>query len=333
VGRGDGVALAADTPSPARLEFNVPDELAGKRLDRALAALVPDMSRSQIQRLITAGHVTLNDVVVEKSSATVAIGQRIQLEPPTEEPRGEPRPQPLDLEILHEDEDLVVINKPPGLVVHAGAGQHETTLVNGLLHRYGDSLSRCGGKDRPGIVHRLDKGTSGVIAVARNDAAHAALTKQFAERTIEKEYTAIVYGCPKELCGEIDLPLGRDRADRTKMSSRTDRPRDAFSRWEVAEDLPGFAIMRVFPKTGRTHQVRAHLAAIHHPCVGDDKYVGAQWKSIPDAGVRKRVRIFARPALHAFQLGLSHPRNGERMVFCAPLPRDLENLLDVLRRA
>jgi 23S rRNA pseudouridine1911/1915/1917 synthase len=302
------------------------------RLDRALATLVPDMSRSKIQRLVVDGHVMVSGEPASKSSLPVEADQQIVVEVPPAVESEEPRPQALELTILHQDDDLVVIDKPAGLVVHAGAGEHQATLVNGLLHRYGNTLSRCGGAERPGIVHRLDKGTSGTIAIARNDAAHDALAGQFAARTVEKEYAAIVYGCPKEHSGEIDVPLGRDRTDRTKISPHTDRPRDAWTRWEVAEDLTGFAWMSVFPKTGRTHQVRAHLASIHHPCVGDDKYVGAQWKSVPHGAVRTAVRGFARPALHAHRLRLDHPSSGDRVEFVAPFPDDFEALLTALRR-
>lgn len=303
------------------------------RLDRALATLVPDISRSKIQRLVADGQVMVSGASAPKSSMPVEAGQQIVLVVPPVVELPQPRPQALELTILHEDDDLVVIDKPAGLVVHAGAGEHLATLVNGLLHRYGDRLSRRGGAERPGIVHRLDKGTSGAIAIARNDAAHDALAGQFAARTVEKEYAAVVYGCPEGRCGEIDLPLGRDRTDRTKISPHTDRPRDAWTRWEVADDFAGFALMSVFPKTGRTHQVRAHLASIHHPCVGDEKYVGAQWKSVPDAAVRKAVRGFTRPALHAHRLRLDHPRSGDRMEFVASFPDDFEALLAALRRS
>ena len=310
----------------------VADDLAGQRLDRALAALLPDLSRSKIQRLIAKGCVDIDDARATKASMSVEEGQQITVSLPDNVPKSVPRPQALDLELVHEDDDLVVVNKPAGLVVHGGAGDHEATLVNGLLHRYGDTLSRRGGAERPGIVHRLDKGTSGIIAIARHDDAHAALADQFAARTVEKEYAAVTYGCPRESSGEVDLAIGRDRADRTKISPNTDRPRPASTRWEVAEDLGGFALLRVFPKTGRTHQVRAHLTAIHHPCVGDPKYVGAQWKSVPDPGVRKAVRNFGRPALHAHCLRLDHPRTGERLEFAAALPEELEELLRTLRR-
>ena len=311
----------------------VPDHLARQRIDRVLATLLPDLSRSKIQRLIANGHVVIDAVPAAKPSLSVESGQQITVFLPRKTPADEPRPQALDLDVIYEDDDLAVINKPSGLVVHGGAGQHEETLVNGLLHRYGKTLSQCGGSDRPGIVHRLDKGTSGIMALARNDKAHAALAHQFAARTVEKQYAAVVYGCPRASSGEIDLAIGRDRNNRTKISSNTDRPRDAFTRWEFVEDLGGFALLNVWPKTGRMHQVRAHLEAIHHACIGDLKYVGAQWKSVPDGQARRAIRDFPRPGLHSSRLHLDHPISGVRLEFIAPLPSDLEELLRTLRRA
>ena len=311
----------------------VPDHLARQRIDRVLATLLPDLSRSKIQRLIANGHVVIDAVPAAKPSLSVESGQQITVFLPRKTPADEPRPQALDLDVIYEDDDLAVINKPAGLVVHRGAGQHEETLVNGLLHRYGKTLSQCGGSDRPGIVHRLDKGTSGIMALARHDKAHAALAHQFAARTVEKQYAAVVYGCPRASSGEIDLAIGRDRNNRTKISSNTDRPRDAFTRWEFVEDLGGFALLNVWPKTGRMHQVRAHLEAIHHACIGDLKYVGAQWKSVPDGQARRAIRDFTRPGLHSSRLHLDHPISGVRLEFIAPLPSDLEELLRTLRRA
>ena len=311
----------------------VPDHLTHQRIDRVLATLLPDLSRSKIQRLIANGHVVIDAVPAAKPSLSVESGQQITVFLPRKTPADEPRPQALDLDVIYEDDDLAVINKPSGLVVHGGAGQHEETLVNGLLHRYGKTLSQCGGSDRPGIVHRLDKGTSGIMALARHDKAHAALAHQFAARTVEKQYAAVVYGCPRESSGEIDLAIGRDRNNRTKISSNTDRPRDAFTRWEFVEDLGGFALLNVWPKTGRMHQVRAHLEAIHHACIGDLKYVGAQWKSVSDGQARRAIRDFTRPGLHSSRLHLDHPISGVRLEFIAPLPSDLEELLRTLRRA
>ncbi len=313
--------------------MTIPDELAGQRLDRALARLLPDLGRSAIRRMIDAGQVAVDGVVLSKPSAVAVAGATAVLQPLPTPPKDTARPQDIDLEVIHEDDDLVVVNKPAGLVVHAGAGYHGRTLVNALLYRYGSTLSRAGGDERPGIVHRLDKGTSGLIAVARNDATHDALVRQFADRTVEKEYAAIVYGSPAEAGGTVDVPIGRDRTDRTKISPRTDRPREAITRWELAEDLDGFALLRAWPKTGRTHQIRVHLAVLNHPCVGDERYAGSRWKNERDAGRKQAAQSFDHPALHARRLRLEHPRSGARLEFAAPLPADLEALLSALRRA
>jgi 23S rRNA pseudouridine1911/1915/1917 synthase len=319
--------------SPDPLRVTIPEELDGERLDRALASLLPGLGRSAIRRLIDAGHVLVDGSPAAKASMAASGGSTVIVRPQPAPPADEPRPQAIDLVVVYEDDDLVVVNKPAGLVVHSGAGFHGETLVNALLFRYGSALSRQGGAERPGIVHRLDKGTSGVIAVARSDATHDALVRQFQARTVEKEYAAIVFGSPAQNAGVVDLPIGRDRTDRTKISANTDRPREASTRWQLDEDLDGFALLRAWPKTGRTHQIRVHLASIHHPCVGDARYAGARWKNEPDAVRRRAARDFARPALHALRLSLDHPRTGERMVFSAPLPDDLESLLSTLRGA
>ena len=327
--------LAATSPDspPRRLEATVPEDLAGQRLDRALAALFGELSRARIQRLVAAGEVEIDGRHAGKSSLAVEAGQVLCLRLPAAAGDQGPRPQAIPLDVLYEDDEVVVVDKPAGLVVHAGAGSHGATLVNALLHRYGDGLSRVGGDDRPGIVHRLDKGTSGVLVIARTDAAHRALARQFKVRTIEKEYLAIVYGCPAAAEGAIDLPLGRDRKDRTKISGRTDRPRAAQTRWVRDEDLGDFALLRVLPRTGRTHQIRAHLAAIQHPCLGDAKYAGARWRGIADPRLRESIKGLDRPALHAGALRFRHPTGGERVEVVAPLPEDLESLLVALRRA
>ncbi len=291
-----------------------------------------DLSRTKVQRLIVRGSVTVDGRTGLKASFPVEPGQELVVQLPREEPTPAPQPRAVDFEIIHEDEHMVIINKPAGLVVHAGAGDHDVTLVNGLLHLYGESLSSVAGTERPGIVHRLDMGTSGVMAVARTDAAHEALSDQFAARTVDKEYSALVYGCPRETSGEVDLAVGRDRSDRTKISADTDRPRDARTAWDFAEDFGGLALLNVRPHTGRTHQVRVHLAAIHHPCVGDPKYAGAQWRGIPDGARRALIREFGRPALHSRRLRLDHPVSGERLEFEATLPNDFAALLEALRR-
>lgn len=319
-------------PAARVRDVEIPEELDGERIDKALAELLPELSRSKIQRCIDSGRVRADGDIVDKSSRPALTAQRvrIRLPEPDEGPRLVARPIPL--EILYEDDRLAIVNKEPGRVVHPGPGHPDDTLVNGLLHRYGERLSSVGGPVRPGIVHRLDKGTSGVLVVARTDEAHRKLARQFAERTVEKEYDALVYGRPDAPEGTIDVPLGRDRDDRTRISPRTDRPRRAVTRWVRAEDFPEVSRVVVRPETGRTHQVRVHLAHIHHPCVGDDRYGGPQWKGIQQPRIRAALKALGRPALHARSLAFCHPRTGERVEFTAPLPDDLERLITELRR-
>jgi len=311
--------------------FQISEESDAERLDRALASFLPEISRTKIQRLIRDGAVRVDGIVATKASQPVEGGQTIELQVPEDAPPVLPRPEPIPLEILYEDDRLVVIDKAAGLVVHPGAGHVDGTLVSALMHRYGESLSDIGGPERPGLVHRLDKGTSGVLVIARDNEAHEALSRQFAERTVEKEYDAFVYGIPRDKAGIIDRTIGRDRSDRTKISTDTDRPREAVSRWQRHEDFPGFSWLRVRTHTGRMHQVRAHLTAIRHPCIGDTKYAGLQWKGVPDRQVREAVRKFPRAGLHARRLCIDHPGTGERLELTAPLPVDLEELLELLR--
>lgn len=319
----------AGTESSER-RVRVPAEADGERVDKVLAGLLEGVSRSRIQRLIDAGRVRIDGLRAEKSSQAVEVGQElaVRLDDETESP---PEPQDLPLTVLYEDDRIAVVEKPAGMVVHPGAGHPDGTLVNALLHRYRDRLSSVGGELRPGIVHRLDKGTSGVMVVARTDPAHRSLADQFATRTVEKEYEALVYGHPEDHDGVVDVPLGRDRNDRTKTSPLTDTPRRAVTRWKRVEDFPGFSLLRIWPRTGRTHQIRAHLAHLGHPCAADRRYGGKQWKGVPNRVVRDAVRRFGRPALHARRLAFRHPTTGERLEFEAPRPDDLDRLLELLR--
>jgi 23S rRNA pseudouridine1911/1915/1917 synthase len=265
-----------------------------------------------------------------RASARVRTGQAVVVEVP-DPVAALPRPEDIPLRVLHEDAHLLVLDKPPGLVVHPGAGRASGTLVNALLHHVGD-LSGVGGVLRPGIVHRLDKGTSGAMVVAKDDGTHHALAFQFAGRTVEKQYLAVVHGAPRRAHGTIEAPIGRDPVHRQKMSVRAPRARPARSSWQVEEQLDGAALVRVRIHTGRTHQVRVHLASIGHPLVGDATYGGGREPSSRTATAREAIRDFPRPALHAAVLVFDHPQTRERVRFEAPLPADLQALCDRLRR-
>jgi 23S rRNA pseudouridine1911/1915/1917 synthase len=303
------------------LILTVEPEHAGVRLDKYLADAVAGLTRSQAQRLIDAGHVVV-DGREAKANLAVRPGDTVHVELP-EPVAGSAAAEDIPIPILYEDSDLVVVDKPAGMVVHPAAGHSSGTLVNALLHHV-DDLSGIGGELRPGIVHRLDKGTSGVMVVAKHDAAHEALASQFHDRRVDKEYAALVWGVV-QAGRRIDLPIGRDPADRQKMSARSRRARSAVSRITRARHLRGVTLCHVAIHTGRTHQIRVHLSAIGHPVVGDATYGGLRARVAQD--LRPVLRL-ARPFLHAARLAFTHPADGRPMAFEAPLPADLQAVLD-----
>lgn len=300
---------------------------AGQRLDAWLARRLPDLSRSRIQALITAGRVLLDDRPA-RPSARLRESQSVALEVPAPV-AAEPVPEDIHLEVVYEDSSLLVVDKPAGLAVHPGAGRATGTLVNALLHHVRD-LSGVGGVLRPGIVHRLDRGTSGLLVVAKNDSAHVALARQFAGRTVEKEYLAIVVGVPRAREGTVSAPIGRDPIHRQRMSVRATRTREARSTYRVLEAFPGASLLRVRIHTGRTHQIRVHLASIGHPVAGDATYGGTSPTS-RDAATRAVLAQLKRPALHSARLAFDHPVEGKRCTFESPLPADVELVLARLR--
>ena len=305
-----------------RLE--VEEEHDGLRLDNFLTSLLPDLSRSQIQRLIKDGRVKGPAGAVRASTA-VHQGQTYQIDIPAPGPTA-PAPEALPLLIVYQDPDVVVLDKPAGMVVHPAAGHSSGTLVNALLHHITD-LSGVGGELRPGIVHRLDRGTSGLMVVAKNDRAHQELSRQFADREIEKEYVALVWGVV-QAGRRIDAAIGRDPHHRQKMSTRARRARSAVTRVTAAEHLKGVSLIKVAIATGRTHQIRVHLSAIGHPIVGDAVYGGIHRRTQPNLRVVMRLE---RPFLHAARLAFTHPADGRRVEFESPLPPDLQAVLDGIR--
>ena len=303
-------------------ELDVPADYDGQRLDRVLVAMLADHSRSQLQRLIGEGCVRVRGAVVTKPNTVVHSGDRIDVELPAPQP-SDLSPEALDIDILFQDADIAVLNKPQGMVVHPGAGHASGTLVNALLHHMTD-LSGIGGELRPGIVHRLDRGTSGVMVVAKNDAAHQELARQFHDREIEKEYIALVWGVV-QAGRRIDAAIGRDPANRQKMSARAKHAREAVTRITRAHHLPGVTLCQVAIHSGRTHQIRVHLSAIGHPIVGDALYGGVHRRV---AGDIRAVQRLERPFLHAARLAFNHPRDGRRLEFIAPLADDLAAVLN-----
>lgn len=305
-----------------------PDD-ADKRLDVFLAERFAGRSRSALQRLVREGRVEI-DGVGARPSSTLRGGETIAVRFPPPPP-DELVPEPIPLDVLHDDDDLLVVNKPAGMVVHPGAGLDTGTLVHALIAR-DRKLSGIGGPKRPGIIHRLDRGTSGLLVVARTDRAHLDLTGQFRDREVEKLYRALVWGRMKESESTIDRAIGRDPVHRRKMSVRSPRARRAVTHWRVLRDMPGFALLDVRPETGRTHQIRVHLQHVGHPVVGDTRYAGTVWKGVQDPVRRNALKGFDRLALHAFRLSFRHPSSGETVRFEAPMPDDFRALLEVLER-
>ena len=312
-----------------RLQFTFSGEQP-ERLDRFLAGALEGCSRTQAQRLIAEGLVLVNGSEA-KASRQLQGGESIVAVVPPPRPL-EAAPERIPLSVLFEDEHIIAVDKPAGMVVHPAPGHPDGTLVNALL-AHCDDLSGIGGMLRPGIVHRLDVGTSGVLVVAKSDEAHLGLARQFKERTVGKIYLAVAYGRPDPREGEINAALGRDRKNRKKISTATDRPRHAITRFRTEEDLDCFSLLSLELLTGRTHQVRAHLAHIGHPIVGDNLYAGGRWRGISDPALRKVARSFPRPALHARSLRICHPVTGEEILLQAPLPPDMKQLINTLRSA
>ncbi len=309
----------------------VPAEFDGQRLDRVLVSLLGDYSRSQIQRLISDHQVDIQRdgpkgprSQAAKPNLVVREGDRVSIALPEATP-STVSSEALPLDIVYQDSDLAVVNKPAGMVVHPSAGHASGTIVNALLHHLTD-LSGVGGELRPGIVHRLDRDTSGLMVVAKNDAAHQELARQFHDREVEKEYIALVWGVV-QAGRRIEAAIGRDPSNRLKMSTRASRARHAVTRITRAHHMPGLTLCQVAILTGRTHQIRVHLRAIGHPIVGDSTYGGVH-RRVP--GDIRAVQRLQRPFLHAARLAFTHPSDGRRMQFIAELPDDLTQVLDDL---
>ncbi|MFI5179466.1 MAG: RluA family pseudouridine synthase [Vicinamibacterales bacterium] len=301
-------------------------EDAGRRLDQFLTARLPELSRARVQRLIADGHVRIARGRIRPGLA-LKPGVTVEVEIPEPAP-ATPQPEALPLSVLYDDADMVVIDKPAGMVVHPAAGHARGTLVNALLHHVG-GLSGIGGEMRPGIVHRLDRGTSGVMVVAKHDRAHRALAQQFHDRAVGKEYVALVWGA-MSAGRTFEAPIGRDPRHRHRMSSRARRARAAVSEVVGVERYRGVSLVRVRIGTGRTHQIRVHLSEAGHPVVGDAVYGGAR-KTLP--AHLSPLAGLDRPFLHAARLTLAQPTTGQRLSFEAPLAPDLAARLSALDRA
>ncbi|OGP55615.1 MAG: hypothetical protein A2Y65_00415 [Deltaproteobacteria bacterium RBG_13_52_11] len=315
--------------SGGEFAFSVEKVDHGKRLDLFLAEQLPAQSRSQIQRYIREGAILLN-AAQPKVGSKIKEGDLVSGRIPVPSV-SEVLPEDLPIRFIYEDAHIAVVDKPAGMVVHPAGRVQSGTLVNALLFRLHD-LQGVGGVLRPGIVHRLDKGTSGIMVVAKNDLAHEALVQQFQKREVKKIYLALVYGRMEAAEGAITAPLGRHPTDRKRFSLRTRTPKEALTQWQVKERFEQVTFLQVLPRTGRTHQIRVHMSSINHPLVGDPLYTKTRrLTQIADPFLRERINALGRQALHASLIAFRHPATGKTVEFAAPLPADIENILEVLR--
>jgi 23S rRNA pseudouridine1911/1915/1917 synthase len=318
------------TPDPIRVV--APDEAAGQRADRFLADAIGTLSRTRVKGLIESGHATRDGTRIAEPAEPVRAGALYELAPPPLV-AAVPLPQDIGLTILYEDRDLLVLDKPAGLVVHPAPGNEDGTLVNALLAHCGDSLPGIGGERRPGIVHRLDRDTTGVMVVAKTEQALATLSAAFAARDLDRAYLALAWGVPDPAAGEIDKPIGRDPRDRKRMAVALRGGKQALTRYRVQRVAhAAVSLLEARLATGRTHQIRVHLASIGHPVVGDPVYlrrIPAVSRSVPEP-TRGLLLDFPRQALHATLLGFKHPRTGEMLEFRTDPPPDFQNLLQAL---
>jgi 23S rRNA pseudouridine1911/1915/1917 synthase len=315
-----------------RYTNSVTDSDKGIRLDKFIADAFTDFSRAQVQRLIEDGCVFIDEEVLVDKNYKTNLGDVYQIFLPEPE-AATPVAENIPLDILYEDEDLIVVNKPAGMTVHPAAGVFHGTLVNALLYHCKDSLSGIGGVARPGIVHRIDRNTSGILVVAKNDVAHRALAEQFSVHSIERTYFAVVYNVPTPLKGTISGNIARSPYDRKKMAQVKQGGKPAITHYEVLETYQRAAsLIKCNLETGRTHQIRVHLSGIGCHLVGDDVYSGKKSTLMLPEATKKIVNSFPRQALHAYSLGFIHPKTHQYMQFSADFPEDMSSLLQELRK-
>lgn len=310
--------------------FLFPDELPAERLDSFLSKSLPDVSRSQLKKLIDGGRVTVEDAPV-KASLKLKGGESIQVVLPEPEP-VEALPEDIPLDIYYEDQDLIVVNKAPGMVVHPAAGHYSGTLVNALLHHC-DDLAGIGGELRPGIVHRIDKDTSGLLVITKNDQSHQHLAAQFKEHSIERRYLALIHGCPQNDSGTVDQPIGRHPIQRKKMSGKARQARSAVTHWRMLKRYhqQGMSLIELKLETGRTHQIRVHFSEMNHPLIADPLYGNrSRMAAIKDPALKKLVAELPGQALHARLLGFIHPQTGKYLEFSCEMPETLDRIISYL---
>ncbi|MDO4746361.1 MAG: RluA family pseudouridine synthase [Bacillota bacterium] len=306
-----------------KIEILINNEMNGTRLDLVLSAALEDFSRSFIQKLFEGGRIEVDGKPCFEKKQKAVSGSLVSIDVPAPE-KLEVEAEDIPLEIVYEDSDVLVVNKPAGMVVHPAPGNYSGTLVNALMHHCGDDLSSINGVIRPGIVHRIDKDTSGLLMIAKNDKAHNSLSQQLSEHSITRRYRAIVYSNIKEEEGTIDKPIGRDPKNRLRNAVTDLNSRNAVTHYKVLERFGRFTLIEAQLETGRTHQIRVHMAYMKHPLLGDELYGPAKSKSASGLGAKRQM-------LHAGILGFVHPSTGEYMEFESPLPEDFKKVLEKLR--
>ena len=318
--------------------FEVSKEHQGIRIDIFLQSQIKNLSRTRIKKIIIEGCVKINDRIIEEPAKKIKEKDRIKIKfPITKESKI--LPQKINIDVLYEDNDIILINKPPGLVIHPGAGNYDRTLVNALLYFYKDRLSIIGGKLRPGIVHRIDKDTSGVIVVAKNDNAHISLSKQFSDHSIYRKYETLIWGSLRPRNGKIAMPISRSKKNRQLMSVNKFSGKKAVTNYKTIEiyenkNVPKISLVECQLETGRTHQIRVHMSFKGNAILGDKSYgkIKKNFKNI-DLNLKKKIINFNRQALHAKSLGLIHPKTGRKIFFEAPRPNDFEELIKTLKKS
>ncbi len=311
--------------------FVISEDLNNKRIDQVVANQYPKISRTKVNKIIKNNLLKLNGNIFNDPSAKVKLGDQIEFEN-LQEDKIDLVPKKMDLKIIFEDEDIIIIDKPIGMVVHPGAGNFENTMVNGLLYHCKNKLSGINGEDRPGIVHRIDKDTSGLLVVAKNDQAHAFIAKQFEEHTIKRSYLVFVYGILRPLHGRIETLIGRNKTNRQKMSADVARGKEAITNYETLEVFKGskildISLVKCMLETGRTHQIRVHMSHKGNPILGDQTY-GKKIKKLRgiDQGFEDTLKSLKRQALHAHTLGFVHPKTNQDVFYVSELPEDLNKL-------
>ena len=318
--------------------LEVSKEHQGIRIDIFLQSQIKNLSRTRIKKIIIEGCVKINDRIIEEPAKKIKEKDRIKIKfPITKESKI--LPQKINIDVLYEDNDIILINKPPGLVIHPGAGNYDRTLVNALLYFYKDRLSIIGGKLRPGIVHRIDKDTSGVIVVAKNDNAHIGLSKQFSDHSIYRKYETLIWGSLRPRNGKIAMPISRSKKNRQLMSVNKFSGKKAVTNYKTIEiyenkNVPKISLVECQLETGRTHQIRVHMSFKGNAILGDKSYgkIKKNFKNI-DSNLKKKIINFNRQALHAKSLGLIHPKTGRKIFFEAPRPNDFEELIKTLKKS